>query len=149
MSRPYKPAQYPALSPYLTVADPAQTLAFYQDAFQFKLTEDPMMQKDQMVHVQMTSADGQALIMFGLQGAWGSTKQSPKVSQTEVPMSLYLYVPDVDAFAAHAGQHQAKVIAPPEDMFWGDRMCLIEDIDGYHWNFATNIEDFDPSKIPS
>lgn len=34
----------------------------------------------------------------------------------------------------------------PELMFWGDLMCKIEDSDGYIWDIAKNLTDFDPSK---
>jgi PhnB protein len=37
---------------------------------------------------------------------------------------------------------------PPQDMFWGDRMCNLLDPDGHSWSFATNVADFDPSKVP-
>jgi uncharacterized glyoxalase superfamily protein PhnB len=33
-------------------------------------------------------------------------------------------------------------------MFWGDRMCSLIDTDGYAWQFATNVADFDPAKAP-
>ena len=42
----------------------------------------------------------------------------------------------------------AKAVFPPQNMFWGDRICKLTDPDGHVWNFATNVEDFDPSKVP-
>jgi uncharacterized glyoxalase superfamily protein PhnB len=61
---------------------------------------------------------------------------------------LYVYCDDVDKFFARATAAGAKVVAPPTDMFWGDRMCRISDPDGYEWSFATNVADFDPNKVP-
>jgi uncharacterized glyoxalase superfamily protein PhnB len=36
-------------------------------------------------------------------------------------------------------------VMKPDDMFWGDRMCTVEDPDGYRWSLATNVADFDPA----
>jgi len=38
--------------------------------------------------------------------------------------------------------------SPPQEMFWGDRVCQLTDPDGHSWTFATNVGDFDPSKAP-
>lgn len=64
-------------------------------------------------------------------------------------MSLYVYCDDVDAMANRARQAGAQIAAEPADMFWGDRICMITDIDGYNWSFARNVGDFDPSKLPA
>ena len=63
--------------------------------------------------------------------------------------SLYVYCEDVDALFARAVAAGAKAIKPPQDQFYGDRTCTVEDQDGYWWNFATNVADFDPSKAPA
>ena len=50
--------------------------------------------------------------------------------------------------AAASGFRYAKGDVAPQDMFWGDRMCKLTDPAGHVWNFATNVADFDPSKMP-
>jgi PhnB protein len=54
----------------------------------------------------------------------------------------------VDALFGCATAAGAQVVLPPQDMFSGDRLCKLTDPDGHIWNFATNIEDFDPTKVP-
>ena len=33
-------------------------------------------------------------------------------------------------------------------MFYGDRVCTLNDPDGFTWSFATNVADFDPNNVP-
>ena len=54
-------------------------------------------------------------------------------------MSLYLYTESVDDFHKKATAAGAQSLSSPEDMFWGDRMCVVEDLDGLHWAFATHL----------
>jgi PhnB protein len=54
---------------------------------------------------------------------------------------LVVYVPDVDAAIERAAQAGAKVVQPPENQFWGDRMGTVEDPFGHKWMFGTQVED--------
>lgn len=76
--------------------------------------------------------------MFGKAGAWECKTKTPKQTDVESPISLYLYVGDVDQFYKHALQHGAVSEFEPQDMFWGDRMCSLKDSEGYIWNIATH-----------
>lgn len=77
------------------------------------------------------------VIMFGQEGACEKSVFSPKTSNTLSPICLYLYCEDVDSFCEEAQLAGALLMRPPEDTFWGDRMCQLADIDGYHCSFAT------------
>lgn len=145
--RPAKPADMPWLTPYLTVRDAAKSMDFYRRAFGF----DPGMQllrdsSGTITHGEMRYRD--AYVMVAPEGAWGGTCRAPVTTGTEIPIGLYLYCDDVDGFYANAIDRGAESIDPPRDMFWGDRACTLRDPDGYVWSFATNVADFDPSRIP-
>tara|TARA_R110002110_G_scaffold415839_1_gene657380 strand:- start:10308 stop:10754 length:447 start_codon:yes stop_codon:yes gene_type:complete len=147
MTRPYKPKDIPGLLPYIIVKDIDNALTFYQQAFQFKLGSEPMRQGDKIMHAELKILDTQ--IMLAPEGAWGSVKQSPASSNTPSPIGLYVYVEDVVKFFEHAKAQGAEVINAPEIAFWGDKTCCLRDSEGYDWTFATNVADFDPSKLPS
>jgi PhnB protein len=145
--RPAKPAQTPWLSPYLTVKDSDKAIAFYQKAFGFEKRMAMPMPDGRTGHVEMTYRD--ALVMFGPEGADPSSKcRAPATTGTPSPVMLYVYCDDVDALFARATAAGAKADLPPQNMFWGDRLCKVTDPDGHVWNFATNVADFDPSKAP-
>lgn len=144
MTRPHKPADFPTLSPYLTVVDATASIKFYEKAFQFKLSHEPLKHENAIVHVNMHCHD--ACVMFSPENTHESEKRAPITNQTSCPIGLYVYVPKVDDFFKHAKENGAKVISAPEDTFWGDRICVLQDLDGYEWSFATNIKDFNPEE---
>lgn len=140
-----RPPNWPALLPYMTVRDAAASVAFYEAAFGFKPEGEPMRDgSGQIMHADMRL--GEACIMFAPQGM-GSEMRTPAASGG-IGLSLYVYVPDVDALAARALRAGADMRQAPRDEFWGDRIAIFVDADGYHWTFATNVGEFDASKAP-
>ena len=123
------------MSPYITVSDVEKASDFYQAAFTFEKTNLMPGEDGSIVHGEMKYKD--QLIMLGKAGAYGGITQSPAMSGTESPMNLYLYCANVDEFYKKAVAAGAKSLAAPEDMFWGDRMCRLQDSEGYLWCFAT------------
>jgi uncharacterized glyoxalase superfamily protein PhnB len=57
------------------------------------------------------------------------------------PVTLSLYVEDVDALWSRAVKAGATVKMPPTDMFWGDRWAALADPFGHSWGIATHKED--------
>jgi len=56
------------------------------------------------------------------------------------PVVLYLYGDAVDPVIARAVAGGARVILPPQDQSWGDRVGRIIDPQGHVWNIAARIE---------
>ena len=71
--------------------------------------------------------------------AWASAGGSP--------VSIHLYVDDVDAAVERAIAAGAKLIRPVADQFYGDRVGGIEDPFGYRWFIATHKEDLTMDEI--
>src|SRR5438874_1228603 len=63
------------------------------------------------------------------------------------PVSIHLYVEDVDAAVERAVTAGAKLIRPVADQFYGDRVGGIEDPFGYRWFIATHKEDLTMDEI--
>lgn len=141
-----RPPNWPALSPYMTVRDAAASVAFYEAAFGFKV-EGELMRDDsgQIMHAGMRLGD--ACIMFAPQGM-DPQMRAPVEVGGGFGLSLYVYVADVDALAARALRAGADLQQAPADQFWGDRIAIFVDPDGYHWTFATHVGEFDASKAP-
>jgi PhnB protein len=57
------------------------------------------------------------------------------------PISLLLYVENVDAVVERAVSLGARLVRPVEDKFYGDRSGSVEDPFGFQWHVATHIED--------
>ena len=63
------------------------------------------------------------------------------------PVTMHLYVEDVDATVARAVAAGAKVTMPVADMFWGDRYGQLEDPFGHRWSVATHARDMTPEEM--
>src|SRR5438132_7489852 len=74
---------------------------------------------------------GDSMLMIG-----GGGKGS-KWMGTPVPVSLHVYVQDVDGVYQRALQAGANSLMPPTDLDYGERGAAIEDVGGNHWYLAT------------
>ena len=63
------------------------------------------------------------------------------------PVSIVLYVDDVDATFTKAVDAGAKVQRPVTNQFYGDRMGGIEDPFGHLWYISTHTEDVSPEEM--
>lgn len=63
------------------------------------------------------------------------------------PVSMLVYVRDVDAFVNRAVAAGATVRRSIENKFYGDRAASLEDPFGHHWHFATHVEDVPPDEM--
>jgi PhnB protein len=63
------------------------------------------------------------------------------------PVTIHLYVEDVDAAFSQAVDAGATAKMPPTDMFWGDRYGWLTDPFGHGWSLATHKQDLTPEQI--
>jgi uncharacterized glyoxalase superfamily protein PhnB len=86
----------------------------------------------------MIRIEGSAVMLVDEMPEWGAL--GPK-SLKGSPVTIHLYVENVDAFVKRAVAAGAKVTMPVADQFWGDRYGKLEDPFGHHWSVATHIRD--------
>jgi uncharacterized glyoxalase superfamily protein PhnB len=86
----------------------------------------------------MVRINGSAVMLVDEMPEWGAL--GPK-SLKGSPVTIHLYVEDVDAFVERAVKAGATVTMPVADMFWGDRYGKLEDPFGHHWSVATHVRD--------
>lgn len=137
LTRDGGPVGWPTLSTYLVVRDAAASVRFYQAAFGFTV-EGELMKDDRGVVQHAGMKLGDCAIMFGPQGM-SADMRPPVASGAPDSLSLYVYVPDVDALTQRAERGGATILQRPADQFWRDRVATLRDIDGYHWTFATHL----------
>lgn len=123
--------------PYVCVADVEKSLDFYQKAFGFEILEMVNDDDGMPVHGEMKYHD--LIIMVGLEGKYTDKMKTPNNSGQSSPITLYVYVDDVDAFYKDALGKGAEGVSEPEDSFWGDRCCQLKDSDGYEWCFGSHL----------
>lgn len=137
------PAGMRSVTPHLVCAGAAGAIDFYKKAFsaveEFRLPGP----QGKLLHACIRIGDSAVMLVDEFPD-WGSI--SPK-SLKGSPVTIHLFVEDVDAFVAQAIGAGAKILMPIEDMFWGDRYCKLEDPFGHHWSVATHIRDVDPAEL--
>jgi len=136
------PEGFHTATPYLMVSDVNKALDFYKKAFGAK---ELMRMTDK--EGRITQAEfmvGTSPIMIG----WNPNVKVPDPSMDNLPqVSIYLYVEDVDAFAAQAVGAGAKVIYPIQDQFYGNRDGGIADPFGVVWWVGTRVEIVSPEEL--
>jgi uncharacterized glyoxalase superfamily protein PhnB len=135
-----RPPYTPWLTPYVIVTDAELTLGFYAQAFGFQVGNIVRDENESLQHVEMYYRD-QMVIMFSPEGAYGMESKAPISIDVETPVTFYLYTDDVDGTFLRATEFGGLPIIQPQDMAWGDRMCGIEDPNGYRWLFACSKRD--------
>ena len=63
------------------------------------------------------------------------------------PVTVHMYVQDVDKAFKKATDAGATAAMPPTDMFWGDRYAKVTDPFGHQWSIATHKEDVPPEEL--
>jgi PhnB protein len=137
------PKGYHTATPYLIIKGAAKAIEFYKKAFgAAEMTR--MTQPDGRVgHAEIKIGDSLIMLAdeFPEMGA-----RSPQ-SLGGSPVSILLYVQDVDALTSQAITAGAKVVRPVKDQFYGDRSGSLEDPFGHQWHIATHVEDVPPEEM--
>jgi uncharacterized glyoxalase superfamily protein PhnB len=133
----------PPVSPHIVCAGAANAIDFYKRAFGAKELMRLPGQDGKLMHgaIEIGAA---TIMLVDERPEWGAL--SPK-SLKGSPVTIHLYVDDVDAFVARAADAGAKVIMPVADMFWGDRYGMLEDPFGHKWSIATHKRDLTAEEI--
>jgi PhnB protein len=132
----FQPKGYHAVTPYLIVKGAARAIDYYKKAF--GATERMRMDMgDKIGHAELDIGDSVIMLAdeFPDMGIRGPETLGGS------PVSILIYVPDVDATFKQAIAAGAKEDRPVEDKFYGDRMGCIIDPFGHRWTLGTHKED--------
>lgn len=145
MAKPI-PEGYYTITPSFTFKDCRKAIEFYKEALGAKVMDlmtDPTGSRTMHATLQI----GNSIIMMGdeMPGAENCAKSAETLGNS--PISLYLYVPNVDQAFKQAIAAGGKEIMPVSDMFWGDRCGTLKDPFGYQWMFATHKQDLTNDQI--
>lgn len=138
------PDGYPRVTPYLIVDGAADAIDFYSSVLGASQRGDRMTTPDGKVgHAEL--ALGDSLIMLADEAPdWGAV--GPR-TVGGTPVTVHVYVEDVDAVFAKALAAGATEVQAVIDQFYGDRSGTFEDRWGHRWNVATHVEDVPPEEM--
>jgi PhnB protein len=131
------PEEMRSITPHLVCAGAADAIEFYKKAFgAVEVARLPGAQ-GKLMHAMIRIGDS-AVMLADEMPDWGSL--GPKALKGS-PVTIHLYVDNVDATVERAVKAGAKITMPVDDMFWGDRYGKLEDPFGHHWSVATHVRD--------
>jgi len=137
------PEGYPRVIPSLAVDGAAKAIDFYCEVF--GATERMRMggPDGKIGHAELTLGDSLIFLAdeFPDMGFVGPAQ----IGGT--PVTVSVYVDDVDAAFDRAVKGGAKVLRPVENQFYGDRTGQFEDPFGHRWSVATHVEDVPPDEM--
>jgi PhnB protein len=137
------PDGYHAVTPYLIVNDGPAALEFYKKAFgAVELLRMPR-PDGRIGHAEIKIGDSPVMLADEHPEIGALSPQSVGGS----PVSIHLYVADVDAMFNQAVAAGASVVRPLQNQFYGDRTGGVKDPFGYQWYVATHIEDVSPEEL--
>jgi len=137
------PEGYQGATPYLCVKDGAKALEFYKKAFGAKELMRMAGPDGKIGHAEIKI--GEAIIMLADEFPERGFLSPQSIGGT--PVSMMLYVDDVDGFVNKAAAAGGKIQKAVEDQFYGDRAGQLEDPFGHRWYIATHIEDVAPDEM--
>ena len=137
------PKDYHSITPVLIVKNGDKAIEFYKNGFGVKERCRMKAPDGKIAHAELKLGDS----VFMLSDEYPEMKcLSPKTIGGS-PVSMYVYVDDVDSVFNKAISAGAKVLDPVKDQFWGDRHGRLEDPFGHLWSIATHKKDLSEEEM--
>ena len=133
----------PSLMPYIVTRNAAQAIDFYSKSFGavevFRLTQPD----GKIGHAELGIGD-YTVMLADEYPDFGAV--SP-ITLGGTPVTLHMYVTDVDAVFQTAIDHGATELRKVQDQFYGDRVGWLLDPFGHKWSIATRKEEVSPQEM--
>jgi len=137
------PDGYPQVTPYLHVDGAEAAIEFYGNVFGAKERMRMPGPAGKVGHAELEI--GQSLVMLADPYPDMGVHSPKDIGGT--PVTISVYVEDVDAVFDAAKAAGANVVRPVENQFYGDRTGQFEDPFGHRWSVATHVEDVPPDEM--
>ena len=141
----YIPQGYNSVTPYLVVKGAARAIEYYKKVFGATETVRMDAPDGKVGHAELKI--GNSHIMLADENPSMGQGYSSAATIGASPISLYIYIPDVDSVVERAVAEGAKLLRPVADQFYGDRSGFIQDPFGHLWGIATHVEDVAPQEL--
>jgi len=138
------PSGMASVTPHIVCKDAPAAIEFYKKAFGARELPGGILELDGVfLHGEIVIGD--SIIMISQEDERCGSVSPLTLKGT--PVSLHVYVEDVDQAFRRAIEAGANELMPVTDMFWGDRFCVVADPYGHHWSLATHVRDLTPAQI--
>jgi uncharacterized glyoxalase superfamily protein PhnB len=137
------PKGFHTLTPHLIIKGASEATEFYKQVFLAQELARMLTPEHKILHLELKIGDSMLFIC----------EEIPQMhclgpsTLGGTPVTIHLYVDDVDAVFARALRAGATVTMPVNNMFWGDRYGKFIDPFGHNWSVATRVEDLTPEEV--
>ena len=139
------PKGYHSITPYLVIKGAAQAIEYYKKVFGATEVVRMNAPDGKVGHAELQVGDSRFMLADENPSMGPGHTSAATIGGS--PVSLYVYLPDVDDAVKRATTDGAKLLKPVEDQFYGDRTGFIQDPFGHLWGIATHIEDVSPKDM--
>lgn len=137
------PKGYNNITPYLIINNAAKAIDFYKKIFGAKEVVRMDQPDGRIGHAELKIGDTKIMLADECPEMDARSPQAYGGS----PISIHLYVKNVDDTVDRAVAQGAKVARPVENMFYGDRSGTIIDPYGHKWYVSTHVENVTTSQM--
>ena len=137
------PEGYHSVTPYLVMKNAAAAIEFYKEAFGAVELLRMAAPGGKIGHAEIKIGDSPVMLAdeypdMGFKGpeSLGGT-----------PVSLMIYVDDVDKIYPQAIAAGGKEVRPLQNQFYGDRSGTLTDPFGHVWTISTHVEDVSEEEL--
>jgi len=137
------PDEYPQVIPYLSVDGASAAIDFYMTVFGAKERVRMPGPEGKIGHAELEIGDSLLMLADAFPEMGGRTPRS----LGGTPVTVMVYVDDVDVVferAINAGATEERKV---ENQFYGDRAGEFVDPFGHKWFVATHVEDIPPEEM--
>ncbi len=135
----YTPEGYSTLTPVIISKDAKATIESYERALGANvraIMKCP--QSGDIMHASLTIGDSTLFVSDEC------TDMGIHVTERQ---EFYLYVENADNAFAQAKKAGYSEVSELQDMFWGDRIGAVKDINGNTWKLAQKVRDVSPEEM--
>ena len=137
------PDGYPRVIPYLTIDGASAAIDFYTRVLGAKERVRMPAPGDKIGHAELEIGDSVVMLADAFPDMGAPTPQA----LGGTPITMMVYVEDVDAVFQRALEAGATADREVENQFYGDRAGQFTDPFGHKWYVATHVEDVPPDEM--
>jgi PhnB protein len=137
------PEGFHTVTPQLVVKGAAEAIAFYEKAFGAEEMSRLPGPDGKLMHASVKIGD--SIVFLTDEAPQWQSLGPQRLGGT--PVTIHLYLENVDTAFERAATAGATVKMPPSDMFWGDRYGVLTDPFGHSWSLASRKEVLTPEQI--
>jgi PhnB protein len=129
------PKGFRTVTPYLSINGAAGAIDWYKKAFGAKELYREAMPDGKLMHARIRIGDSIVMMSDIMPGP-----NAPSEISGKLPVSLHIYMRNVDKIWQQAVEAGGKVTMPLDNQFWGERYGQLTDPFGHTWSMSEQVK---------